>query len=101
MDRIRVDWNQFNQLRELDATGALEREMLEIFLKDTKGDLDKLYDNPKHYAHRIKGRSAQLGFVELSEVAGQLQQNPDSHDLQTDFINCTREALDLVSRMIQ
>ena len=95
-----MDWNQFNQLRELDPTGALEREMLEIFLKDTKEDLQNLGNDPKAYAHRIKGRAAQLGFPQLSTSAHELQQDPQNPELFRALQSLIQEALMHISQQL-
>ncbi|MEO0540437.1 MAG: Hpt domain-containing protein [Cyanobacteria bacterium P01_A01_bin.105] len=73
------DWNQLHQLAGGDT--AFEKELLEMFLNDAESSLSQLEDAlasnsveaVEELAHYIKGASANVGAVALSQAAGKLE----------------------------
>ena len=73
------DWNQLHQLAGGDS--AFERELLEMFLNDAESSLMQLAeaisanssDMVEELAHYLKGASANVGAIALSQAAAQLE----------------------------
>lgn len=73
------DWNQLHQLAGGDT--AFEKELLEMFLNDAENSLQQLetalasnsVEAVEELAHYLKGASANVGAVALSQAAAQLE----------------------------
>ena len=80
----------FTRLRETSGGDLdFEREVLALYLKDTRGRLVRIHeglitDNPeeiRRLAHTIKGASASAGAVQLNTLAAQLEEQAIQADL--------------------
>ena len=74
------DWQQINQLAGEDADFAVE--LLSIFLRDAEGSLAKLASavsvrsgrDIEEAAHALRGASANVGAIAMSQAAFQLEE---------------------------
>jgi histidine phosphotransfer protein HptB len=103
------DWTQLNQLAGGDS--AFELELLQLFLSEAESNLQQLsfaiasHDtySVESIAHYLKGASANVGAVNFSQTAaqmeqlakrGQIQQTPRLlNQLQTSYQDVRRVAL--------
>ena len=86
-------------------------EMVELFLETGFSDLGKFRsavdeDNAQavfEVAHSIKGASGNMGFMEIFEVAKEVEMKAreDNLDGAADAINTIKEKLDLIAETIQ
>ena len=82
------------EIKELSENIGLEEdeylEIVELFLETTKTDLEKLgsgiHNDDTHQvveaAHSIKGASANLGLMEISEVAKKVERKARQNSLE-------------------
>ena len=81
------DWNQLHQLAGGDTT--FEKELLEMFLSDAESSLSQLEDalasnsieTVEELAHYLKGASANVGAIALSQAAAQLERQAKQRKL--------------------
>ncbi len=81
------DWNQLHQLAGGDT--AFEKELLEMFLGDAESSLLQLeealasnsIEMVEELAHYLKGASANVGAVALSQAAAQLERQAKQRKL--------------------
>lgn len=74
-----IDWKSLQTLSDGDK--AFEAELLQLFVEDTRSHLSKLAeaiarddaDQVRRLAHHLKGASANVGALGLSEAAGILE----------------------------
>ena len=86
------------------------RELLVIFIETSESDIDRLQQaivegdakRVADAAHSIKGASANLGFMELSSFAKNLEQNARKNNLEdlTDEVLIIKDRLSLLEKSI-
>ena len=101
-------------LKELAQELGLEpdeiRELLAIFIETSESDIDRLQQaivegdakRVADAAHSIKGASANLGFIDISSVAKNLEQNARENSLEdlTDEVLIIKERLSVIAKSI-
>ncbi|HEY9881133.1 MAG TPA: Hpt domain-containing protein [Leptolyngbyaceae cyanobacterium] len=76
---IEIDWEQLHELSGHDA--AFEQELLQLFIEDSLAQLTHLqqawsqenFPGMRRIAHHIKGASANVGAVQISQSAAQIE----------------------------
>ena len=77
-----------NALLELDDSGEVLKELIDLFLSNTSQKLLSLAQSPgvresnKRIAHELRSSSANLGADALSQMASDLEYLPESSDYQ-------------------
>ena len=101
-------------LKELGLELGMEqdemRELLVIFIETSKSDIDKLQQavvegdakRVADAAHSIKGASANLGFMDISAVAKNLEQKARENSLKdlTDEVLTIKNRLSVITKSI-
>ncbi len=100
-DLINIDWEQLHQVSEDDT--EFELELLTMLAEDVKihiGDLrqavvDRDLMAIAHEAHYIKGASANVGIVNLTALAKQIEQLANEHLITNTAALVEQMAVDL------
>ena len=101
-------------LKELALKLGLEQdefsELLAIFIETSESDLDKLQnamndgdaERASDAAHSIKGASANLGFMDISSVAKNLERKAHENSLEdlTDEVLIIKDRLSVIAKSI-
>lgn len=92
-----IDWEQLHELSGDDH--EFEQELLQIFFQDCQVQMERLQEawrvsdlaEVRQVAHHIKGASANVGAIALSQLAAQLEE--DARNLNSAPITASLQVL--------
>lgn len=103
---------RFDVQEVIDKTGLDLEDYLEIYelfqenfnelMKDLKTALDaRDSDQVMRIAHTLKGSTSNIGFMDLSEMARVVQENPDDFEMVCDKLPQMRSLYEKLNRQVE